>query len=108
MPATEVTILRELLARDSGHVSGTRLAKLLGLSRVAIWMQLQKLTRQGFVFEAARSRGYRLLQTPPQLHHELIQAHLAGRLRQPNLITRSTAPTPRPSDTSPPAAAPRS
>lgn len=87
MPATEVTILRELLASESGHVSGNRLAKLLGLSRVAIWMQLQKLTRQGFVFEAARSRGYRLVQTPPQLHHGLILAHLAGRLRQPNLIT---------------------
>lgn len=87
MPATEVTILRELLNPDSGYVSGNHLAKLLGLSRVAIWMQLQKLTRQGFVFEAARSRGYRLVQTPPQLHHGLILAHLAGRTRQPNLIT---------------------
>jgi len=87
MPATEVTILRELLAPDSGYVSGNRLAKLLGLSRVAVWMQLQKLTKQGFVFEAARSRGYRLVQTPPQLHHSLILAHLAGRHRQPNLIT---------------------
>ena len=87
MLPTEVTILRELLAGDSGYVSGTRLAKLLGLSRVAVWMQLQKLTRQGFVFEAARSRGYRLVQAPSQLHHALIQAHLAGRARQPNLIT---------------------
>ena len=87
MSATEVTILRELLASDSVYVSGNRLAKLLDLSRVAIWMQLQKLTRQGFVFEAARSRGYRLAQTPPQLHHGLILAHLAGRNRLPNLIT---------------------
>jgi BirA family biotin operon repressor/biotin-[acetyl-CoA-carboxylase] ligase len=87
MPLTEVTILRELLASDKGYVSGTRLASLLGLSRVAVWMQLQKLTKQGFVFEAARSRGYRLVQTPPQLHHALILAHLAGRTRQPNLIT---------------------
>ncbi len=87
MPDTEVIILRELLSADAGHVSGNRLAKLLGLSRVAVWMQLQKLTRQGFVFEAARSRGYRLVQTPPQLHHSLILAHLAGRIRQPNLIT---------------------
>ena len=47
-PATEVTILRELLASDSGYVSGNHLAKQLGLSRVAIWMQLQKLTKQGF------------------------------------------------------------
>jgi BirA family biotin operon repressor/biotin-[acetyl-CoA-carboxylase] ligase len=87
MPLTEVTILRELLASENGYVSGSRLASQLDLSRVAVWMQLQKLTRQGFVFEAARSRGYRLVQTPPQLHHALIEAHLAGRPRQPNVIT---------------------
>lgn len=86
-PATEVTILRELLASDSGYVSGNGLAKQLGLSRVAIWMQLKKLTKQGFAFEAQRSRGYKLTGTPPQLHHALIQAHLTGRGRVPNLVT---------------------
>lgn len=87
MPHTEVTILRELLASDQGYVSGNKLARQLGLSRVAVWMQLQKLTKQGFAFEAARSRGYRLVKFPPQLHHALIQAHLAGRAKTPNLIT---------------------
>lgn len=86
-PATEVTILRELLTADGGYVSGNHLAKLFGFSRVAIWMQLQKLTKQGFVFEAARSRGYRLVQSPPHLHQALILAHLTGRGRAPNLIT---------------------
>ena len=86
-PSTEVTILRELLSSDSGYVSGNHLARLFGFSRVAIWMQLQKLTKQGFVFEAVRSRGYRLVQTPPQLHQALILAHLTGRGRTPNLIT---------------------
>ena len=87
MPHTEVTILRELLASDQGYVSGNKLARQLGLSRVAVWMQLQKLTKQGFAFEAARSRGYRLVKFPPQLHHALIHAHLAGRAKTPNLIT---------------------
>jgi BirA family biotin operon repressor/biotin-[acetyl-CoA-carboxylase] ligase len=86
-PTTEVTILRELLTADSGYVSGNHLAKLFGFSRVAIWMQLQKLTKQGFVFEAVRSRGYKLVSTPPQLHQALILAHLTGRGRTPNLIT---------------------
>ena len=87
-PPTEVSILRELLASDSGYVSGTKLAKSFGLSRVAIWMQLQKLTKQGFAFEAVRSRGYKLVKTPAELHHALIQAYLTGRGRRaPNLIT---------------------
>lgn len=85
-PQTEVTILRELLAAESGHVSGTKLAKLLGVSRVAVWMQLQKLTKQGFVFEAVHSKGYKMVQTPTLLHAALVRAHLSSRARPPQLL----------------------
>jgi BirA family biotin operon repressor/biotin-[acetyl-CoA-carboxylase] ligase len=88
--ATEVTILREFLAADAGTVPGTRLAKLLGVSRGAVWMQLRKLTRQGFVFEARRSRGYRLLKTPDTLHAGLVQTYLKGRLRPPHFVCLDT------------------
>ena len=90
MSATEITILREMLAADAGTVSGARLARLLGVSRVAVWMQLQKLIRQGFVFEARRSRGYRLVKTPDTLHPALIQAYLSGRPRPPQLVCLDT------------------
>lgn len=90
MALTEITILRELLAADSGYVSGTRLAKLLGISRVAVWMQLQKLTKQGFNFEAVRSRGYKLSSPPPQLHSALVQAYLTTRSHPPQLICLDT------------------
>lgn len=86
MVQTEITILRELLAGESAPVSGTRIARQLGISRVAVWMQLQKLTKQGFVFEAARSRGYRLVKTPAQLHPGLVSAYLSGRPRPPQLV----------------------
>lgn len=87
MSQTEIIILRELLASSTGYVSGNKLARQLGLSRVAVWMQLQKLTKQGFVFEAARSQGYRLVQSPPELHQALIHAHLPSRTKPPLLIT---------------------
>ncbi|MDB6113541.1 MAG: birA 1 [Lacunisphaera sp.] len=90
MSETEIIILRELLAGDSAPVSGARLARMLGISRVAVWMQLQKLTRQGFEFEALRSRGYRLRATPPQLHPGLVQAYLGGRPRLPQLVCLDT------------------
>ena len=86
MSLTEVTILRELLAAETGFVSGTRLARTLGISRVAVWMQLQKLTKQGFVFEAVRSRGYKLAKTPGLLHAGLVHAYLSGRPRPPHVI----------------------
>lgn len=90
MPATEVVILRELLAADPGFVSGEKLAKLLGISRVAVWMQLQKLGRQGFIFEAQRSRGYRIATRPGVLHHAFLLAHLRGRGRAPELVCLDT------------------
>jgi len=90
MPQTEVTILRELLAAESGFVSGTRLAKALGISRVAVWMQMQKLIKQGFSFDAVRSQGYKLSGSPAQLHPALVQAYLTARSRPPQVICLET------------------
>ncbi len=90
MTQTEISILRELLAGEAKPVSGARIAKKLGISRVAVWMQLQKLTKQGFVFEAARSLGYRLVGTPAQLHPGLVAAYLSRRPRQPHLVCLDT------------------
>ncbi len=86
MPLTEVTILRELLAAEPAYVSGEKLAEMLGVSRVAVWMQLRKLTRQGFAFEAMRSRGYRLSGRPAVLHHAFVLAHLRRRPRLPAIV----------------------
>ena len=89
MPSSDVVILRELLAHGDEPVSGTRLARQLGISRVAVWMHLQKLTKEGFVFEAVRTRGYRLAQPPAHLHPALVHAHL-GRQKAPHLVCLET------------------
>lgn len=86
MAQTETIILRELLGSEAGPVSGARIARELGISRVAVWLQLQKLIKQGFAFEAARSRGYRMVRTPAQLHPGLVAAYLSGRPRPPHLV----------------------
>jgi BirA family biotin operon repressor/biotin-[acetyl-CoA-carboxylase] ligase len=49
------------------------------MSRVSIWLHMEKLRAQGFTFEAARSRGYRITSRPSGLHLALIQAHLKTR-----------------------------
>jgi BirA family biotin operon repressor/biotin-[acetyl-CoA-carboxylase] ligase len=81
MPSTDLVILRELLAREPGFVSGTALAAKLGVSRVAIWQHLEKLREQGFGFEAVKSRGYRLTGRPTELNALLIAAQLKARAR---------------------------
>jgi BirA family biotin operon repressor/biotin-[acetyl-CoA-carboxylase] ligase len=79
MPTVEHVILRELLAHESGWVSGTTLAAKLGISRVAIWQHMEKLRAAGFEFEAQRSRGYRIAARPGTLHPQLIETQLRVR-----------------------------
>lgn len=81
MLSAEHIILREILAHEAGFVSGAGLAARLGVSRVAVWQHMEKLRHQGFVFEAVKSRGYRLVQYPPSLHATLIEVRLKSRHR---------------------------
>ena len=76
MPTAEHVILRELMAHDSGWVSGAKLAPKLGISRVAVWQHMEKLRAAGFEFEAQRARGYRLGRKPDTLHAALIEVQL--------------------------------
>lgn len=80
-PRSELTILRTMLAAGDEFVSGSALAQELGMSRVAIWQHMEKLREQGFVFEAVRSRGYRLISRPTALNTLSIEARLAASTR---------------------------
>lgn len=86
MTSPELTILGELLARDPHFVSGTALARKLGMSRVGVWMHMKKLRAQGFEFEAVRSRGYRISKHPAGINPLLVLAHLKSRRRLFDLL----------------------
>ena len=60
--SAESRILQALLESGESHVTGSRLAELLGVSRVTIWAHMENLRRDGFSIEAIRNKGYRLLQ----------------------------------------------
>lgn len=82
MSHTELVILRELTALSPDFVSGAQLAAKLGMSRVAIWQHMEKLRAEGFEFEAARARGYRISKKPTGLHATYIEALLKSRRRE--------------------------
>lgn len=77
-PEGEFRILKALLDAGDAFVSGTFLAKQLGISRPAVWSRLEKLREKGFVFEAIRNRGYRLLEEPGTFHPALARYYLDG------------------------------
>ena len=72
----EVAILQALLEQEGRFVSGNELAERLQMSRVAVWQHMEKMKEQGFAFDAARARGYRLAKLPASLHPLLVQARL--------------------------------
>ena len=72
----DLTIVRALLNAGDGFISGSDLAEKLGISRVAIWQHMEKLRERGFIFEAIRSRGYRLAERPTKLDALMIAARL--------------------------------
>lgn len=74
----EVVIVRELLAAGDGFVSGSALAGMLGMSRVAIWAHMEKLRLLGYQVEAVRRRGYRLIKRPDGLDETQLRASLAA------------------------------
>ena len=72
----EQLILQALLeAGKDGYVSGMTLARMLGVSRVAVWQHLKRLREQGFDIASQHARGYRLCSATSFLHPSLINAH---------------------------------
>jgi len=69
-------ILRAFVAAGAAPVSGDKLARSLGVSRVAVWARLERLRREGFVFDSAPRVGSRLVKTPDTLHGGLLDALL--------------------------------
>lgn len=57
--------LLELFEQSNGaFLSGEELSERLQISRTAVWKQIERLRQQGYRFEAAPRKGYRLLAKP--------------------------------------------
>ncbi|HLT44694.1 MAG TPA: bifunctional biotin--[acetyl-CoA-carboxylase] ligase/biotin operon repressor BirA [Luteimonas sp.] len=68
---------RELVARlAAGPASGADLARAAGLTRAAVWKQVQALRAAGLAVEAVPGRGYALPRPPDLLEEASIRAAL--------------------------------
>ena len=69
--------LLELLSDGEFH-SGEAIGRVLGISRAAVWKQLQKLDALSLQLESVKGKGYRLLDTVESLSAEVIAEGLTG------------------------------
>jgi BirA family biotin operon repressor/biotin-[acetyl-CoA-carboxylase] ligase len=70
----------QVLREKGDYVSGEQIAELLGVSRAAVWKQVQALTREGYEIESHQNRGYRLVSAPDKLYVAEVRNGLQTRL----------------------------
>ncbi|MCL5981256.1 MAG: biotin--[acetyl-CoA-carboxylase] ligase [Firmicutes bacterium] len=70
-------LLAELKRQLGRYVSGEELSQRLGVTRTAVWKQIQALREEGYGIEALPRLGYRLLVAPDLLLPAEIQGGLA-------------------------------
>lgn len=67
--------------REQFH-SGQELCEQLGVSRTAVWKEVNRLREQGYAIQSVTNRGYRLTGLPDLLTDDLLALHLSQR-REP-------------------------
>lgn len=67
-------VLALLRARSGEYLSGEQVSAQLGLSRAAIWKDVDALRREGYEIEARTGLGYRLVAAPDALTEPEIRA----------------------------------
>lgn len=67
----------EAFSRAEGEfVSGQEMADYIGCSRTAVWKHIEDLRNDGYILEAVRRKGYRLLSVPEKVSANEIQMAL--------------------------------
>ena len=69
-------ILEQLWKNADTYISGAELARILSVSRTAVWKTIEQLRSEGYLVESVTNRGYRLLSESDVLSEEGIRRYL--------------------------------
>lgn len=69
----------EILQRADGYVSGQELCRQLGVSRTAVWKNIQSLKGEGYSIDGVNNKGYMLVGSPDVMSAESISGYLTTR-----------------------------
>lgn len=74
--AVKEDVLRLLEKNRNDSISGEAMAKTLSVSRNAVWKGIESLRNEGYIIEAVRNKGYRLISSGDAFTAEGIYAAL--------------------------------
>lgn len=67
-----------LLAGSAGHISGEEMSRALGVTRAAVWKEIESLRGAGWPIRSSTRKGYQLAGPPPALSAPYISAKLSS------------------------------
>lgn len=83
-------LLPLLVNRQDSYLSGEDAARLLGVSRSAVWKAVSSLKDDGYNIEAVTNRGYRLINSGDVLSSAEIEKHLTSLKGKLNIEVKKT------------------
>lgn len=81
-------ILKELLSASERYISGQALSRKLGISRTAVWKNIELLRKDGYTIKAVSNKGYRLTDMPDLLMPDEIMCVIKTSRIGKNIIYR--------------------
>lgn len=79
--STKKKVLNSLISNSNTYISGEGLAKMLDLSRAAVWKAIKSLQKDGYKIDAVTNKGYRLNDENDIITEELIRSRLESNLK---------------------------
>ena len=83
-------VLTLLRSAGDGYLSGEKMSEILGVSRTAVWKDIEGLRQEGYQIESQTRRGYRLVSAPNRLSRGEILPWLHSERTKENLIVLDT------------------
>ncbi|MGM9923140.1 MAG: biotin--[acetyl-CoA-carboxylase] ligase [Bacillus sp. (in: firmicutes)] len=77
-------LLEAFAESGDDFISGQKIAELTGASRTAVWKHIEDLRSEGYVLEAVRKKGYRIVSIPDKMSADSIRLQIKS-----NILGRS-------------------
>ncbi|PLT34896.1 biotin--[acetyl-CoA-carboxylase] ligase [Bacillus sp. V5-8f] len=75
---------------DGKFISGQEIAEYIGCSRTAVWKHIEDLRSEGYILEAVRKKGYRIVSKPEKVTANEIQLGLSTEIFGKNVHYEET------------------
>lgn len=80
----------EILKNSDSHISGQEISEKLGVSRQAVWKDINTLKEKGYEISSDKKKGYKLLALPAYLNQDAVKATLNTKIIGKNITVLDT------------------